>query len=193
MSAQHEGSDRPGAILTPSSDSRNVGNIDGGHPVKWQDTEFGSMIEQFLEIFDEARAGGDMGPAEKREFAEAWEYLMNLTKGLEMDMDQSGFQDFQLFDLLPILGYDAVVRHGGVVSVSNRGALLTLDHPGNGPQFTKIVETLGKKGKLSGGNADEVLKTEVDSKYGKWRKAVLPPLSERIRERVAQRARERAS
>ena len=178
--------------MTPSPDSRDMGNIDGGDSAKWQDTEFGSMIDQFLTMFDEARAGGDMSPAEKREFAEAWEYLMNLTKGLERDMEQSGFQDFQLFDLLPILGYDAVVRHGGVVSVSNRGALLTLDHPVNGEQFTKLVETLGKRGKLSGGDADTVVKAEVDSEYGKWRQPQLPSRAERRKTKKTQRQAERA-
>ena len=187
-----EGSDRPGATLTPSPDSRDMGSIDGGDSVKWQDTEFGSIIDQFLTMFDEARAGGDMSPAEKREFTEAWEYLMTLAKGLEMDMDQSGFQDFQLFDLLPILGYDAVVRHGGVVSVSNRGALLTLDHPVNGEQFTKLVETLGKRGKLSGGDADTVVKAEVDSEYGKWRQPQLPSRAERRKTKKTQRQAERA-
>ena len=182
-----------GSTLMPSRDSRNMGNIDGGDPVKWQNTEFGTMIDQFLKMFDEARAGGDMSAAEKREFAEAWEYLMTLTGSLEMDMDMPSFQDFQIFDLLPIFGYDAVVRHGGVVNVSNRGALLTLDHPVSGPQFTKIVEDLGKKGRLAGGGADEVMKTEVDSTYGKYRKPQLPSTVERLKLRAAQRARERAA
>ncbi|SVB77016.1 uncharacterized protein METZ01_LOCUS229870, partial [marine metagenome] len=82
------------------------------------------------------------------------------------------------------------------VNVSNRGALLVLDHPVTGPQFTKIVEDLGKRGRLSGGNADAVLKAEVDSEYGKYRKAQLPRAAERLRiwnRRAAQRARERAA
>jgi hypothetical protein len=184
-----------GPTLRPSSDTRNMGDIDSGDPAKWQDTEFGTIVDQFLTMFDETRASG-MSTHELQEYTAAWEYLMTLTSGLEMRMDSSHHQDYQIFDLLPIFGYDAVVRHGGVVNVSNRAATLVLDHPVSGPQFTKIIEDLGKKGKLAGGGADAVMKAEVDSEYGKYRKAQLPRAAQRLKiwnSRAAQRRQERAA
>jgi hypothetical protein len=58
---------------------------------------------------------------------------------------------------MPIYGYDAVQRHGGVVSVSNRAALMVLDHPVTGDEVTKIIETLAKEGKLDQARLRELI------------------------------------
>ena len=75
-------------------------------------------------------------------------------------------EDLLLFDTLPIYGYDAVQRHGGVISLSNRASVMVLDHPVTGDEVTKIIERLAKEGKLDQARLKELIDAGTGKKYG---------------------------
>jgi hypothetical protein len=125
----------------------------------WRDTEFGSIIDQVLDLHESGDIGTD-------QVEKAWEFLMRMPASVH---DPKGGStgatraDHFLYDTLPIYGYDAVQRHGGVVSVSNRAALMVLDHPVTGDEITKIIETLAKEGRL-----DQARLRELIPDYGRY-------------------------
>ena len=108
------------------------------------------MVDQVLDLHD----SGDLDPAQMEE---AWDFLMKISESV-------GDNDTYLFDTLPIFGYDAVQRHGGVISVSNRAAVVTLDHPVDGVEATQIIERLAKQGQL-----DQARLRELIPEYGSYR------------------------
>jgi hypothetical protein len=113
----------------------------------WRDTEFGSIVDQVLDLHD----SGDLDPTQ---LEAAWDFLGKLPASVQRSGSR---EDHFLYDTMPIYGYDAVQRHGGVVSVSNRAALMVLDHPVTGDEVTKIIETLAKEGKLDQARLRELI------------------------------------
>jgi len=63
-------------------------------------------------------------------------------------------------------GYDAVQRHGGVISLSNRASVMVLDHPVTGTEVTQIIEYLAKEGILDQARLRELIDAGTGKKYG---------------------------
>ena len=116
----------------------------------WRETEFGSIVDQVLDLHDS-------GDIDSQQMELAWSFLGGLSESV-------GDGEHFLFDTMPIYGYDAVQRHGGVISVSNRSALAVLDHPVSGSEATQIIEKLAKQGKL-----DQARLRELIPEYGDFR------------------------
>ena len=119
----------------------------------WRDTEFGSIVDQVLDLHD----SGDLDPTQ---LEAAWDFLGKLPASVQK-LDSR--EDHFLFDTLPFYGYDAVQRHGGVVSLSNRASVMVLDHPVTGEEVTEIIEKLAKEGKL-----DQARLRELIPSYGSF-------------------------
>jgi hypothetical protein len=124
----------------------------GSRPMgaSWRETEFGSIVDQVLDLHDS-------GDIDSQQMELAWSFLGGLSESV-------GDGEHFLFDTMPIYGYDAVQRHGGVISVSNRSALAVLDHPVSGGEATQIIEKLAKQGKL-----DQARLRELIPEYGDFR------------------------
>ena len=131
------------SINNKTSESRPMG-------ATWRETEFGSIVDQVLDLHD----SGDL---DSKQVELAWNFLGGLSESV-------GDNEHFLFDTMPIYGYDAVQRHGGVISVSNRSALAVLDHPVDGVEATAIIEELAKQGKL-----DQARLRELIPGYGDFR------------------------
>jgi hypothetical protein len=122
----------------------------------WRDTEFGSIVDQVLDLHE----SGDIG---KDQVELAWDFLMRLPASVQKP---GAREDHFLFDTLPIYGYDAVQRHGGVISLSNRASVMVLDHPVTGDEVTEIIEGLAKEGKLDQARLRELIDAGTGKKYG---------------------------
>jgi hypothetical protein len=136
--------------ILPTGSGFGIGGSTGSTKpmaASWRDTEFGSIVDQVLDLHD----SGDLDPTQ---LEAAWDFLGKLPASVQRSGSR---EDHFLYDTMPIYGYDAVQRHGGVVSVSNRAALMVLDHPVTGDEVTKIIETLAKEGKLDQARLRELI------------------------------------
>ncbi len=145
----------PEAILPTGSGFGIGGSNNTQIPMtaSWRDTEFGSIIDQVLDLHD----SGDLDPTQ---LEAAWDFLGKLPASVQKSGSR---EDHFLFDTLPIYGYDAVQRHGGVVSLSNRASVMVLDHPVTGEEVTEVIERLAKEGKL-----DQARLRELIPSYGSF-------------------------
>ena len=105
----------------------------------------------------------DSGELDPTQLEAAWDFLGKLPASVQKPGSR---EDHFLFDTLPIYGYDAVQRHGGVVSLSNRASVMVLDHPVTGDEVTKIIERLAKEGKLDQARLKELIDAGTGKKYG---------------------------
>ena len=122
----------------------------------WRDTEFGSIVDQVLDLHDSGRL-------DPTQLEAAWDFLVKLPASVQKP---GAREDHFLFDTLPIYGYDAVQRHGGVISLSNRASVMVLDHPVTGDEVTKIIEGLAKEGQLDQARLREIIDAGTGKKYG---------------------------
>ena len=145
----------PSKILPTGSGFGIGGSTGSTKPMvaSWRDTEFGSIVDQVLDLHD----SGKLDPAQ---LEAAWDFLGKLPASVQRSGSR---EDHFLFDTLPIYGYDAVQRHGGVISLSNRASVMVLDHPVTGDEITKIIEGLAKEGKL-----DQARLRELIPSYGSF-------------------------
>ena len=145
--------DNPSKILPTGSGFGIGGSTGSAKPMaaSWRDTEFGSIIDQVLDLHD----SGDLDP---QQLEQAWDFLGKLSDSVQRSGSR---EDHYLFDTLPIYGYDAVQRHGGVISLSNRASVMVLDHPVTGEEAQDIIEDLAKEGRL-----DQARLRELIPKYG---------------------------
>ena len=144
----------PSRILPTGSGFGIGGSTGSTKPMaaSWRDTEFGSIVDQVLDLHD----SGELDPTQ---LEAAWDFLGKLPASVQKPGSR---EDHFLFDTLPIYGYDAVQRHGGVVSLSNRASVMVLDHPVTGDEVTKIIETLAKEGKLDQARLRELIPAYKD-------------------------------